>query len=164
GDFSAPNPKYFAFARKVVQKAHDRGIVVWLFPSYLGFGGGDEGFFRELKAAGRDRIHAYGRFVGDQFRDQPNIGWLLGSSFTPDAADQWTVTEVAEGIHEVDTVHLVTGHGSRPSTALGAFGDRPWLTVNNVYSATNVPFEPMLAEYHRRPIRPFVLIESVYEG
>ena len=50
-DFSTPNPDYFAFAHKVVKKAHDRGIVVWLFPSYLGYGGGDEGFFREMKAA-----------------------------------------------------------------------------------------------------------------
>ncbi len=35
GDFSTPNPAYFDFAHKVVKKANDRGIVVWLFPAYL---------------------------------------------------------------------------------------------------------------------------------
>ena len=58
GDFSTPNPDYFDFARKVVKKANDHGIVVWLFPAYLGYGGGDEGLFQEMKAGGRARLLA----------------------------------------------------------------------------------------------------------
>jgi hypothetical protein len=53
GDFSTPNSDYFDFAHRVVQKANDCGIAVWLCPAYLGFGGGDEGWFREMKTAGR---------------------------------------------------------------------------------------------------------------
>ena len=68
GDFSTPNPAYFDFAHKVVEKANQRGIVVWLFPSYLGYGGGDEGFFREMKASGKGSLRSYGRFVGKRFR------------------------------------------------------------------------------------------------
>ena len=103
GDFSTPNPDYFAFAHGVVKKANDRGIVVWLFPSYLGFGGGEEGFFSEMKDGGRARLRAYGRFVGERFKDLPNIVWVMGGDFTPGEADRWTVTEVAEGIREVDS-------------------------------------------------------------
>jgi hypothetical protein len=165
GDFSTPNPDYFAFAHRVVKKANDRGIVVWLFPAYLGSGGGEEGFFRDMKAGGRPRLRSYGRFVGERFKDLPNIVWVMGGDFTPGAADQWTVTEVAEGIRQVDPAHLMSGHGAPSSTsAVAAFGDWGWLTVNAVYSYEKALFRPMQVEYHRRPIRPFVLMESVYEG
>ncbi len=163
GDFSTPNAEYFAFAHKVISKANDRGLVVWLCPSYLGYDGGDEGFFREIKAGGPAKLRAYGRFVGERFRDLPNIVWMVGGDYTPARADQWTVTEVAEGIHEVDPGHPMTGHGSPRSSAIGAFGDREWLTVNTVYSSEKTLFLRMLSEYQRRPVRPFVLIESVYE-
>jgi hypothetical protein len=164
GDFSTPNSDYFAFAHRVVKMANDRGIVVWLVPSYLGYGGGDEGFFREMKAGGRASLRAYGRFIGERFKDLPNIVWMMGGDFTPNEADRWTVTEVAEGIREVDPAHPMTGHGSPPSSAIGAFGDPEWLTVNTVYSYEKTLFRPMLAEYQRRPSRPFVLVESTYEG
>ena len=62
GDFSTPDPDYFDFAHKVVKKANERGIVAWLFPAYLGYGGGDEGWFREMKASGRAHLRTYGRF------------------------------------------------------------------------------------------------------
>jgi hypothetical protein len=165
GDFSTPNPDYFDFAYKVVKKANDRGIVVWLFPAYLGSGGGDEGWFREMKASGKANLRDYGRFVGKRFADLRNIVWALGGDFTPDQADQWTVTDVAEGIRAEDPGHLMTAHGAPSShSAVAAFGDPKWLTVNAVYSYEKTLFRPILAEYRRRPIRPFVLLESVYEG
>ena len=74
------------------------------------------------------------------------------------------VTEVAEGIREEDSTHLMTGHGSPEHSAVVAFGEQKWLTVNSVYSYEKTLFRPVQVEYQRRPIRPFVLIESTYEG
>jgi hypothetical protein len=71
-----------------VQKANDRGITVWMCPAYLGYGGGDEGWFREMKAAGRASLRGYGQFVGRRFKDLPNIVWVLGGDFTPSGADK----------------------------------------------------------------------------
>jgi hypothetical protein len=165
GDFSTPNTEYFDFAYKVVKKASERGIAVWLFPAYLGFGGGDEGWFKEMKAGGKANLRAYGRFVGKRFADLPNIIWGLGGDYTPDKGDQWTVSELAEGIREEDGKHLMTAHGAPSSqSAVAAFGEPTWLSVNAVYSYEKALFRPMLAEYNRRPPRPFVLMETVYEG
>jgi hypothetical protein len=146
GDLSTPNPAYFDFAHEVVEKANDRGIVVWFVPAYLGYGGGDEGWFREMRAGGREKLRAYGRFVAQRFADLPNIVWVMGGDFTPEPADQWTVTELAEGIRQIDSAHLMTGHGSPPSSAVSAFGDRSWLTVNALYSYEATLFKPALAE------------------
>jgi len=162
GDFSTPNPDYFDFASKVVKKANDRGIVVWLFPAYLGYGGGDEGWFREMKAGGREKLRSYGRFVGKWFKDLPNIVWVVGGDFTPEKADQWTLTEIAEGIREEDSTHLMSGHGSPETSAVAAFGEQKWLTVNSVYGYKTL-LRLIQGEQERRPSRPFVLMETTYE-
>ena len=163
GDLSAPEAAYFDFAHRVVAKACDRGIAVWLTPAYLGAGGGDEGWFRDIKAGGRATLRAYGRFVGKRFADLPNIVWLIGGDFTPKKDDLWTVTELAEGIREVDRAHLMSGHGAGPSV-VEAFSEPAWLNVNAAYSYEKDLFRPMLAAYRRGPVRPFVLVESTYEG
>ena len=158
GDFSMPNPAYFDFAHKVVEKANDRRIVVWLFPTYLGYGGGDDGFFREMQESGRESLRSYGRFVGKRFKDLPNIVWVMGGDFTPKQEDQWVVAEVAEGICEEDSTHLMTGHGSPEHSAVVAFGEEEWLTVNSVYSyektllppgrdGISTPFDPSIRSY-----------------
>jgi len=125
GDFSTPNPAYFDFAYQVVKKANDRGISLWLFPAYLGYGGGDEGWFREMKASGKANLRSYGRFVAKRFKDLPNLVWAMGGDFTPDKSDQWTVFEIAEGIREEakstpQSRLLASRAGSRstPSTAM----------------------------------------------
>jgi hypothetical protein len=165
GDFATPSPAYFDFAYRVVQKANDRGIAVWLFPAYLGSGGGNEGWFQELKAAGPAKLRRYGQFVGQRFKGLPNVVWALGGDFTPALVDQWTVTAVAEGIRTADPQRLMTAHGAPAShSAVAAFGEPPWLTVNAVYSYEKTLFRPLQDAYHHQPARPFVLLETVYEG
>ena len=88
----------------------------------------------------------------------------MGGDFTPKKEDQWVVAEVAEGIREEDSTHPMSGHGSPENSAVVAFGNQKWLTVNSVYSYEKTFFRPVQTEYQRRPIRPFVLIESTYEG
>jgi hypothetical protein len=164
GDFSTPNDAYFDFAHQVVERAGAHGIVVWLAPGYLGFKGGDEGFFREIKAGGREKLRAYGRYVGKRFKDLPNIVWILGGDYTPEASDQWVVNELARAIREEDPTHLMTAHHAPEGSAVGAFGEQEWLTVDNFYGYQKTMFRPMLEQYLRKPVRPFVLLETTYEG
>ena len=164
GDFSTADPAYFDFAHRVIERAGEHGMFVWLAPAYLGYGGGDEGFFREIKAGGREKLRAYGRFVGRRFKDLPNIVWMLGGDYTPEKADQWTVTELAAAIREQDPTHLMTAHHSPESSAVAAFGEQEWLDVNTVYGYEKTLYRPMQAQYRRQPVRPFVLLETTYEG
>jgi hypothetical protein len=164
GDFSTPNPAYFNWAHHVIEMAGRHGMVVWLAPAYLGYGGGDEGFFKEIKAGGREKLRAYGEFVGARFKDLPNIVWMLGGDYTPPPTDQWVVNDLAEAIRHRDPGHLMTAHHSPGSSALAAFGAKNWLEINNYYGYEKTLFSPMLAEFERRPLRPFVLLETTYEG
>jgi hypothetical protein len=45
-----------------------------------------------------------------------------------------------------------------------AFGEPQWLTVNSVYIYEKTLFGPVQKEYQRHPFRPFILMESTYEG
>jgi hypothetical protein len=164
GDLSTPNSDYFDFAAKVIESANHRGIVVWLAPAYLGYAGGDEGFFREIKAGGREKLKAYGDFVGRRFRDMPNIVWILGGDYTPEPMDRWTITDLGRSIWQQDTNHLMIVHAAPETSATVLFGSEEWLALGSVYSYDKALFGPVLAEYARRPLRPFVLLESTYES
>lgn len=52
GDFATPGEKYFTHADWVIRKAAEKGIVVFLFPLYLGYEGTDEGWWEETLANG----------------------------------------------------------------------------------------------------------------
>lgn len=163
GDFTQPNPEYFDHAARVIAAAQERGICVWLCPAYLGWGGGEEGWFREVKAAGPEALRSYGKFVGRRFKDFPNIIWMPGGDYIMPPEDRWAGQELALGIRDGGARQLMTAHGGQ-TTAVETFGDQGWLAIDNVYR-----YEPDLWTFYRqtyrnRVVRPFVLIETAYEG
>jgi hypothetical protein len=159
-----PNDAYFAHAQFVVREANKRGIVVWLAPAYLGYGGGDEGWFKAIKTSGLKALRDYGRYLGERFKDSPNLIWVLAGDFTPLAGDQWTVDELAAGIREEARTHLITAHGSPGQSAVVSFPNRSWLGLNMAYSYDTNLYNPLLAEYRHLPALPFVLLECTYEN
>ena len=163
GAFRDPNPTYFAKAHRVVEQARRRGIAVWLCPAYLGWGGGDEGFFAEISALGPSALRGYGRFVGERFKDLPNIVWLIGGDYAFPASQRWLGDELAAGLREGGAQQLISAHGGRTS-AVETFGDRRWLAIDTVYSYASDLRPALQAAFNRTPARPFVLIEALYEG
>src|SRR6187549_2687571 len=83
GDFSKPNERYFAHAEFALIEAEKRGIVVLLTPSYMGFQGGDEGWYQEMVQQGSWRLHEYGNFVARRFANRKNVVWVHGGDYTP---------------------------------------------------------------------------------
>jgi hypothetical protein len=163
GDFAHPNPEYFDFAHRVIEQALRRGIGVWLCPAYLGWNGGDQGFYSEIKAAGPEALRAYGRYVGSRFKDLPNIVWIIGGDYALPPAERWAGAVLAEGIREAGARQLITAHGGQ-TTARDTFGEPDWLAIDTVYRYDESILGPLLQAYERKPTRPYVLIESIYEG
>lgn len=164
GDFASPNDAYFAYAGQVVKKAQDRGIAILLCPAYLGYGGGDDGFFQEMLRNGREKVRDYGRYVGRRFRSHPNVIWIVGGDFTPPPDQRWTVDELAAGIREEDPTRLMTVHYGPNTAAAVDYGDRTWLNLNSVYHYREDLYVPCLEEDARSPRLPYFLLETAYEG
>lgn len=163
GDIAHPNPEYFDRAHRIIEMANSRGLCVFLCAAYLGWGGGDEGFYKEIDKAGPEALRAYGQFLGTRFKDLPNIVWMMGGDYSLKPDQRWTANELVAGLHEGGAKQLVTAHGGQ-TTAAETFGEQPWLALNTTYRYQQDLYTPLLATYRHEPVRPFVLIETIYEG
>jgi hypothetical protein len=162
GDFSTPSEPYFAHADRVLQRAAAAGMVVLLAPAYLGFKGEDEGWYAEVRASGPDKMRAYGRFLGNRYRNQPNLIWLEGGD-TPPMAARKEVDALVAGIREADTTHLHAAHSTRYHSALDDY-DRPWLDLNTTYSDCEGHGRALQRDATRRRTIPTLFVEGTYEG
>lgn len=161
GDFTQPNPAYFDHAHAVIAEAGRHDFTVWLCPAYLGYNGEDEGFYAEIKAAGPAALRSYGRFVGARFKDLENIVWMPGGDFGK--PEPWNTAELIAGIREGGATQIATAHGGQTDATL-TFGDQPWIDFDNVYRYVKDLYQPLRVAYARQPRRPFVLLETYYEG
>lgn len=160
GDYATPNEAYFAHVDAVLESARERGLLVLLTPSYLGYGGGSEGFYQEMVDSGAAKLEEYGRFLGKRYAAQPNILWVDGGDYDPPSPE--LVEAIVTGIRAEDSVHLHTAHTSRGEAASDVWGQASWLDVDNVYTDVEA-YAPALA-LHQATSAPFFLIEAYYEG
>ena len=159
--YNTPNRAYFRHADWVLRRAAERGFLVLLTPSYLGIGGGSEGWYEAMVANGLVRMRRYGRYLGRRYRNFQNILWVHGGDYNPPRKD--LVRAIAEGIQEGAPQALHTAHGAPETAALDHWQGEPWLQVNNVYTYGPVHL-PALAHFARPERMPFFLLESAYEN
>lgn len=167
GDFSTPNEAYFAHADLILQKAADKGMVVFLTPAYLGFNGGSEGWYQEMSANGTTKLTNYGKFLGNRYKNYSNIVWLEGGDYDP--PNKALVNAVVAGIKTFDTAHLHTAHNNQGTSPIAFWASAGWLDLSDVYTYpvnnNSVPvYQKSLTEYGRSNWKPFFLAESTYEG
>src|SRR5579859_4400944 len=165
GDFSTPNEAYFAHADAIIQKAASKGFHVFLTPAYLGFNGGVEGWYTTMQANGTTKLAAYGQWLGNRYRNQPNIVWLEGGDYNP--PDKTLTRAVATGIKSADPNHLHTVHCNNGTSALDYWAGETWLDIDDVYAypafGQNVAAKTS-TEYQRTDWKPVFLVESGYEN
>lgn len=161
GNFAKPNDRYFAAAERILDAAQKADMLVLLAPAYLGANGGPQGWYGEMAAAGPAALRAYGRYVGRRFARYSNIIWVEGGDYDP--ADKDLVQALAEGIEEGDPGALQTVHGNRDTVTSAYWPDAAWLKLDTVYTYEDTA-AAALARYRSGPHRPFLLIESRYEG
>jgi hypothetical protein len=162
GDFTTPNEKYFAHADWVIRRAADYGIQVLLAPFYLGYEGTDEGWYQEVLANGPERCLKWGMYLGKRYRDFDNIIWVVGNDHNPGPARE-DVDMAVVGIKVNDPRHLITAQCAPENSAVDQYGDSTWLDLNSTYTYQLV-HDSLLRDFNRKPVIPYFLIESTYEG
>ena len=160
-DFTSPNEAYFAHADWVLRRAAEKGFLVLLTPSYVGYRGGPDGWYRAMVANGPERLREYGNYLGRRYRDFPNILWVHAGDYDPPRKD--LVNAIAEGIAAFDARALHTAHNAPETVAVEYWQGESWFDVNNVYTYGQV-HTAALEQYARPDAMPFFLIESAYEN
>jgi hypothetical protein len=163
GNFSTPNEAYFQHADWVINAAAARGQVIMLAPIYIGWSCSSQGWCAEIRNQSLATMRAWGQYVGNRYKNFPNIIWLIGGDADAVAhgiGDK--VSEFVAGLAETDPNHIMTVHNGRGQSGSSVWPNASWLTLNSVYT-DNFTFPQAATEYNRSPAKPAFLIESYYE-
>ena len=119
GDLSRPNERYFGYLDWILSTAERMGFYVLLLPVWGQLVVGESwGGKTYPKTVSKANAYEYGRWLGERYRDRPNIIWCLGGDRQPvhrgiDYRDVWR--RLAEGLAKG-----VTGqdcHANEPNAA-----------------------------------------------
>ncbi len=151
----------------VIQKAAERSLYVGFLPTWgdkyhQAWGKGPELFTPE-------NAYAYGRWLGERYRDYPNIVWILGGDRALATAQHFAVIQsIAAGLGEGDGHgHLLTFHPQGGSSSAYHVHDEPWLDFNMIQSGHGrlhmENYRMVAADYQRAPAKPTMDAEPCYE-
>lgn len=158
-DLSAPNSAYFERADEMIKKAAAIGMVVLLDPIET------SSWLPILRANGAAKAFLYGQYLGNRYKNFPNIVWLHGNDFQTwtSSSDDAVVQAVARGIRSTDRNHMHTVELNYITS--GSLDDPSWAPLVELDAAyTYYPtYAQVLTEYNRRNFKPVILIEGSYE-
>ncbi len=159
-DLTTPNASYFTHVDEVLHVAATDGIVVMIDP--LETAGP---LLPTALANGSARCRAYGQYLGNRYRDFPNVIWLNGNDF-----QQWNVATndaviiaVALGIkdkaaHQLQTLEL----NYQSSCSLDDTNWAPIIGLNLAYTYY-ATYAEVLHAYNQRPNLPVFMGEANFE-
>lgn len=151
----------------IIDAASERGMYIALLPTWgdkihLAWGKGPE-IFNARNA------RQYGRWIGERYRDQSNIIWVLGGDRPLTKKRHMDViSHMAEGIREGDGGrHLMTFHPVGNSSSSYHVHEEPWLDFNMIQSGHDDRLQDnhkrVLADYTLQPVKPTLDGEPCYE-
>ena len=156
-DLSTPNPQYWERMDVMVDLAKKYGITLVLDPAETG------SFTELLKDNGVDKSRAFGQFLGERYRDDVNIIWMLGNDYGDwDQYDEYEVA-LSKGIRDADPKKLQTIELNPPTST--SFDDTVWpplIDMNAAYSYTPT-YDIVLRAYNETPTMPVFMVEANYE-
>lgn len=160
GDLSTPNSAYFSRADAYINIAAAYGITVFLDPIETG------GWLDVLRSNGVTKAFNYGVYLGNRYKNFPNIVWMSGNDFQTwqNSGDDALVLAVVKGIKSVDLNHIHTAELNYSSST--TLDDSNWASLAGLNAAyTYYPtYAEVLHGYNQAPTRPTFLAEAHYDG
>ncbi len=158
---SKPNEAYFKNVDYVLKKAASLNIYIALLPTW-GRYWSEESIFTPENA------FSYGKYVGERYKDQWNVIWILGGDRIPKTEEQYEIIkQMALGIGDGDGTHLITFHPTGSNTSLSFFQNEDWIDFHMAQSGHGERDNPNylypLNNYFTKPIKPFIDGEPRYE-
>ena len=163
-DWSVRNEAYWGHIDYIIQEAKNRGILVLLYPAYLGFECGDQGWCVQMQSQTNIAMTSYGQRLGNRYKNHRNIMWVHGgdanaNSYT-DAYNR--VAALASGIRSADPASLHSASSSRGRSGMDDYN--AILDINSIYSGgVSIDIETK-REYQRTGAKPVYFYEGLYEG
>jgi Protein of unknown function (DUF4038)/Putative collagen-binding domain of a collagenase len=176
GDFSTAgaspeSEQYWQWIDTIVEKAAQHNMVVMMAYSYLGWGGGDMGWFQDLlKQPSRDSLFDWGEWIGNRYKDTPNIIWFGLGDFAPPPGEEGALRNraIADGIKASGAKQLFMAEPSPPDQLPSESPDfAPVLDTNSFYGygpeGLGAVYETADRSWRVSPPMPAWMQEGTYE-
>lgn len=166
-DFTTPNTPYWNNVDSIMTTLANEGMLVFCFADYLGFNGGNQGWYTDFTSCSNAQLQSYGSFIGNRYGGYSNIIWVLGGDYNPPSTN--IVDQFAIGLKSADTSHLITAHCNGGSSPPDVYTTTKWWNLNTIYEDVQIGgneeiYIKSYQQYALSPAIPQVLIESCYEG
>ena len=165
-DFTTPNEAYWSAVDALITYAQSKGILVFMFPAYVGFGGGDQGWMQEMVANGSTRMRTYGAWLATRYHSYPNIVWMAGGDmgiFTQ--AENDMETGLLAGLKSVagqqSTFFSAEWNSGMIATDQSTFGTQ--MTLNGTYDWSGAVNTVGRKAYAFSPVEPAFVLEEPYD-
>ena len=158
-DVSTPNAAYWSRVDSYVNTAASYGIII-LFDTW------ETGALMPLaRANGNTKMHDYGAFLGNRYKNVPNIIWITGNDFQTwtDPTDNALMQNLMAGIASADPNHLQTTELN--FTVSGSLDDPllvPYTTLAGAYDYY-CAYAESLDQYNYPSPVPVFFEEGFYE-
>ena len=157
---------YWDHVDYIIQKAEENGLYVGILPAwgrYVADANNNTVIFNTINA------RAYGEWIGNRYKNRPNIIWIMGGDRGGDEGGGVAVwNSMAEGIRSADKNHLMTFH-PRVGSSSQWFHNERWLDFNMIQSGhcqtDPATYNRVTQDYYdRSPIKPVIDGEPRYEN
>jgi hypothetical protein len=171
-DPGRPNRVYFAFVDSLIRLAESKGLFIGLLPTWgdkvdkSTWGMGPEIFNPQ-------NAFAYGKFLGERYRNFPNIIWInggdrSGGTNSKNTGSNFPVWDaLGKGIKSADPNHLMTFHPWGEKSSSEWFHTCDWLDFNMAQTGhgqrTYAIYRIIKQDYDRTPVKPCMDGEPRYE-
>jgi hypothetical protein len=169
-DLTTPNESYWAHVDGLLSYAESHGLLVFLFPAYVGYAGGEQGWMQELVANGPTRVQSYGAWMATRYAARPNLGWMMGGDMgtggNPFNSAQLAVEQALfDGLTGVagQQSTLFSAEWSSESIATDQVPFGPAMTLNGAYSWSGDVSHQSRRAYGYAPVEPAYLLEEPYD-
>jgi hypothetical protein len=156
---ATPNEAYFRDVDALLEFAVQHGLVLGMLPTW-GYYVNDVGILTAENAA------IYGRWLGERYKDAPNIVWILGGDRIPTGFEDVT-RQLAAGLRSGDGgTHLITYHPCGWRSSAQFFHAEDWLDFNMIETWTEWAkiYQAVNSDSLLMPAKPVVLGEGAYEA
>ena len=163
-----PNEAYFELVDFAVKKAEEFGLVLALLPTWHRYVlPGSHPLLNEEAVFNPENAYAYGKFLGERYKNAPNVVWVLGGDWP--AGPQIEIWDaMAKGLEDGESgVHLISYHPRGQQTSSTWLHNREWLDFNMIQTGHQAPsfnvYDWVYNDYVLNSPKPVVNGEPAYE-
>lgn len=164
------NPSYIEHIKDILKYADDLGIYICLLPAWgsrWNPGSVSSDKAEELVIFDQHNSYLYGKKLSNEFGEFDNIIWMLGGDRSIEAEiHAKVVRNMAKGIKDGESNHIITMHGGGPYPYSDWFHTDEWLDFNTFQSSHIEDQKSYLMidkSYRLLPHKPVMDAEPCYE-